>query len=434
MKNFKKAIVLVLCMVLIFTTACGKSEEPKDQQGADKTDKEQVSDKEGKMEGEITFWTLSLSPTFDDYLNGVIDSFEKENTGVKVVWQDIPFDQAEQQTLAAASAGNLADVVNLNTDFLKKLGALGALVNMDEAASDVKDDYFEGAWNAGKVNGTAYAIPWYLSNSVMLYNKELLKEAGFDNPPATDEEAWEMSKTIHEKTGAYGNTVGDIHLYFPMNGIPLVSEDGTKAAFNTPEALEKIKFFKEKYDEGLIPDEMLLSQANVPEWYAQEKLAWWQTGPQLFRQVKDLSPEVYDKSDAAPAILGSLGKSSMAVMNVAVSAKSKNQDAAVAFAKYITNGKNQLEFCKIVSILPSVIEAAEDEFFTKGADSDDPAEKGKYYSAQQLENAEDFFVPVENISQINKVINEEFHKVMLDNKDPQKALDDAEKQVNDLLK
>lgn len=434
MKNFKKAIVLVLCMVLIFTTACGKSEEPKDQQGADKTDKEQVSDKEGKMEGEITFWTLSLSPTFDDYLNGVIDSFEKENTGVKVVWQDIPFDQAEQQTLAAASAGNLADVVNLNTDFLKKLGALGALVNMDEAASDVKDDYFEGAWNAGKVNGTAYAIPWYLSNSVMLYNKELLKKAGFDNPPATDEEAWEMSKTIHEKTGAYGNTVGDIHLYFPMNGIPLVSEDGTKAAFNTPEALEKIKFFKEKYDEGLIPDEMLLSQANVPEWYAQEKLAWWQTGPQLFRQVKDLSPEVYDKSDAAPAILGSLGKSSMAVMNVAISAKSKNQDAAVAFAKYITNGKNQLEFCKIVSILPSVIEAAEDEFFTKGEDSDDPAEKGKYYSAQQLENAEDFFVPVENISQINKVVNEEFQKVMLDNKDPQKALDDAEKQVNDLLK
>lgn len=434
MKNFKKAIVLVLCMVLIFTTACGKSEEPKDQQGADKTDKEQVSDKEGKMEGEITFWTLSLSPTFDDYLNGVIDSFEKENTGVKVAWQDIPFDQAEQQTLAAASAGNLADVVNLNTDFLKKLGALGALVNMDEAASDVKDDYFEGAWNAGKVNGTAYAIPWYLSNSVMLYNKELLKKAGFDNPPATDEEAWEMSKTIYEKTGAYGNTVGDIHLYFPMNGIPLVSEDGTKAAFNTPEALEKIKFFKEKYDEGLIPDEMLLSQANVPEWYAQEKLAWWQTGPQLFRQVKDLSPEVYDKSDAAPAILGSLGKSSMAVMNVAISAKSKNQDAAVAFAKYITNGKNQLEFCKIVSILPSVIEAAEDEFFTKGEDSDDPAEKGKYYSAQQLENAEDFFVPVENISQINKVVNEEFHKVMLDNKDPQKALDDAEKQVNDLLK
>lgn len=434
MKNFKKTIVLVLCMVLIFTTACGKSEEPKDQQGADKTDKEQVSDKEGKMEGEITFWTLSLSPTFDDYLNGVIDSFEKENTGVKVAWQDIPFDQAEQQTLAAASAGNLADVVNLNTDFLKKLGALGALVNMDEAASDVKDDYFEGAWNAGKVNGTAYAIPWYLSNSVMLYNKELLKKAGFDNPPATDEEAWEMSKTIHEKTGAYGNTVGDIHLYFPMNGIPLVSEDGTKAAFNTPEALEKIKFFKEKYDEGLIPDEMLLSQANVPEWYAQEKLAWWQTGPQLFRQVKDLSPEVYDKSDAAPAILGSLGKSSMAVMNVAISAKSKNQDAAVAFAKYITNGKNQLEFCKIVSILPSVIEAAEDEFFTKGEDSDDPAEKGKYYSAQQLENAEDFFVPVENISQINKVVNEEFHKVMLDNKDPQKALDDAEKQVNDLLK
>ncbi len=426
MKKLKRLSIIALSILLMLSIGCRRVEQPETP--------EESREPEQTKGGPITFWTLSLSPTFDDYINGVIDDFEEKNPGAKVTWQDIPFDQAEQRTLAAASAGNLADVINLNTDFLKKLGALGALKNMDEAAADVKDQYFEGAWQAGTVNGTAYAIPWYLSNGVMLYNKELLEKAGIDKPPTTDKEAWDMSKTIYEKTGAYGQTISDIHLYLPANGIPIVSEDGKKAAFNTPDALEKIKFFKEKYDEGLIPDEILLGQANIPEWYAQEKLVWWQTGPQLFRQVKDLSPEVYEKSDAAPAILGSLGKSSMAVMNVAVSAKSKNPDTAVKFAKFITNSENQLNFCKIVAILPSTKEAAKDEFFTQGADSEDPAEKGKYYSAKQLENAIDFFVPVENISQINKTINEEFHKVLLENKDPQKALDDAEAKVNELLK
>lgn len=426
MKKLKRLSIIALSILLMLSIGCRRVEQPETP--------EESREPEQTKGGPITFWTLSLSPTFDDYINGVIDDFEEKNLGAKVTWQDIPFDQAEQRTLAAASAGNLADVINLNTDFLKKLGALGALKNMDEAAADVKDQYFEGAWQAGTVNGTAYAIPWYLSNGVMLYNKELLEKAGIDKPPTTDKEAWDMSKTIYEKTGAYGQTISDIHLYLPANGIPIVSEDGKKAAFNTPDALEKIKFFKEKYDEGLIPDEILLGQANIPEWYAQEKLVWWQTGPQLFRQVKDLSPEVYEKSDAAPAILGSLGKSSMAVMNVAVSAKSKNPDTAVKFAKFITNSENQLNFCKIVAILPSTKEAAKDEFFTQGADSEDPAEKGKYYSAKQLENAIDFFVPVENISQINKTINEEFHKVLLENKDPQKALDDAEAKVNELLK
>lgn len=445
MAKLKKVLLIALSILLIFTMACARTTPPEQDQEGEKTPNETDKDREeeerpdetGKKEleeGEILFWTLSLSPTFDDYINGVITKFQDNNPGVKVKWQDLPFDQAEQQTIAAASAGNLADVINLNTDFLKKLGALGALQNMDEAASDVKDKYFEGAWEAGTVNGTAYALPWYLSNGVLLYNKEILDKAGYSEAPKTEEEAWEMSKAIHEKTGAYGNTISSIHIDFPANGIPLVSEDGKKAAINTPEALERMKFFKEKYDEGLIPDEIVLGQANMPEWYAQEKLAWWGTGPQLFRQVKDLSPDVYDKSDAAPAILGSLGKSSMAAMNVAVSAKSKFPNSAVEFAKFITNDENQLEFAKIVAILPSTKEAASDEFFTEGKDSDDPAEKGKYFSALQLENAVDFFAPAENVSQINKTLNEEFQKVLLEDKDPQQALDDAETKINELLK
>lgn len=383
---------------------------------------------------EITFWTLQLSPDFDDYINGVIADFEAQNPGVKVIWQDIPFDVAEQRTLTAAASNRLPDVMNLNTDYLKKLAALGVLVNMDEAAAHVKDDYFPGVWKAGEINGVTYALPWYLSNTVMLYNKELLARAGFDGPPTTDEEAWEMSEAILQKTGAYGNTIASVHLYLPMNGVRLVSEDLTKAAVNTPKALEIFKKMKERYDAGLIPDEILLGLVKPQEWYAQELLAWWSTGPQLFRQVNDLSPEVYKKSDATGALFGSEGVVNVATMNIAVSASSPHQKEAVDFAIFMTNAENQLAFSKIVSILPSVIEATEDEFFQQGKDSDDPMIKGRYIAAQQLQRSVDLFAPVENISQINKVINDEFHRVLLEDKDPAQALADAERQINELLK
>ena len=427
MLNKSRLFVLFVAFAL-FLSACGGASK---QGGESGTGGESGGGSGAKKE--ITFWTISLSPTFDDYINGVIKAFEDKHPDVKVVWQDIPFDAVEQRTLTAAASGKLADVINLNTDYLKKLAALGALANMDELAGDVKDQYFEGVWSAGELKGVSYAIPWYLSNSVILYNKELLQKAGFDQPPKTEEEAWEMSKVIKEKTGAYGMTIGDIHLYLPLNGVKLVSDDYTKAAFNTPEALEIFKKYKERYDAGLAPEELLLGQGKPQEWYAQEKIAFWGTGPQLFRQVKDLSPQVYEKSDATGALVGKSGKVHVAIMNIAVSEKSKYKKEAAEFAKFITNAENQLAFCKLTAILPSVKKAAEDPFFTQGKDSKDPAEKGRYLAAKQLEYSENMFPPVENISQINKTINEEFRKVLLQGKDPAKALADAEAAVNKLL-
>ena len=414
MRKMKFISILLASLCLLFVAACSNA-------GG------------SKKNVELKFWTISLSPTFDDYINGLVDQFEAENEGVTVIWEDIPFDTVEQRVLTAAASNQLADVLNLNTDYLKKLAAVGAVADLTEKAADVKSDFFEGVWEAGNLGDKTYALPWYLSTGGMLYNKELLKKAGFDHPPATDEEAWEMSEVLYEKLGVYGNTPSNIHLYLPQNGIPLVSEDLKSAAINTPEAVAVFKEFKERFDKGLIPRELLLGQAKANEWYAQEKIAWWGTGPQLFRQVNDLSPEVYKKSDAAPSIVGSSGFNHIAIMNIAVSAKSKAPKEALAFAKFVTNAESQLAFSKIVAILPSVKEAAADEYFTQGENSDDPSEKGRFYAAAQLERAKDMFAPVENISEINKAVNDEFHRVLLENKDPQKAIEDAEARINELL-
>ena len=427
MKRLKMMLFVMLVTAMAVLSACSGDDSEETNVDADANGLEGLS-------GEIEFMTISLSPTFDDYLNDLKESFEAEHENVTVTIRDVPFDQVEQIILTSASSGDLPDVMNLNTNFVKKIGANGALVNMDEAAADVKDTFFEGLWETGSVEGAVYALPWYTTTSGLIYNPDILKQAGFDEPPSTHEEAWEMSEKIYEETGAYGEVIGpEMHYAFPKNGINLLNEDNTAAAFNTPEAAELWAGYKESYDKGLFPLDIMLNQIAMPELYAQEKVAWWGTGPQLFRQVKDLSPEVYEKSKAAPALKGKAGIQHANPMNIAVSANSEAKDAAVEFAKFVTNAENQLEFGKLASVLPPVKEAIKDEFFSQGEDSEDATEAGKFYAAQALETAENMTPPVENITAINEAIHTAFQKVILEDMDPADALTEAEAEVNSLL-
>lgn len=378
--------------------------------------------------------TISLSPTFDDYIKGVISDFEAQNPGIKVKWSDEPYGQIEQLVLTKASSNSLPDVINLNTLFLKKLAGLGALVNMDKAAADVKDQYFSGIWKSGDVGGTSYAIPWYVSTNGLLYNTELLKKAGIKNPPKTYKEAWKDSEIIKKKTGAYGRVLEPrMHTLMPLHGIPIVNKEGTKATLNTQKAVDYWTSLKKEYDKGLIPKDVLLGQAKVPELYAQGKVAFWSTGPQLFRQVKDLSPDVYKKSKAAPALLGEPGIQNASIMNLAVPKSSKNKEAAVKFAEFITNAKNQLTFDKKANILPSVKKAANSDYFNQGKNSSDPGVRGNYYAAQQLKNAVDTTIRNKNASKIATIVNKSFERVLFQNEPVKKALSEAEQQINSLL-
>ncbi len=79
----------------------------------------------------ISFWTMQLSPTFDDYLTGVIASFESENPTIKVDWVDVPWGDMENKILSAAASKTMPDVANLNPHFAQKLAQLGALADMD---------------------------------------------------------------------------------------------------------------------------------------------------------------------------------------------------------------------------------------------------------------------------------------------------------------
>ncbi|MGP4079248.1 ABC transporter substrate-binding protein [Pseudalkalibacillus sp. R45] len=390
---------------------------------------------------EIEFWTMQLSPTFDDYINGVIADFEKENPDIKVKWVDVPWADMEKKILAAVASETAPDVANLNPQFASKLAELDALVNMDEKVDDeTQNKYFEGVWKSNTFNDKTFGIPWYLSSQVTMYNTDIFKEAGLDpdSPPKTFDELKDVAKTIKEETGKYAffPPLDASHLLetLVMMDVDLTNEDMTKAAFNTPEGIKAFEFFVDLYQDDLIPREVLTEgHGKAIDMYQAGQLAILASGPQFLNKVEENAPDILKATKSGPQITGVSGKKNTAAMNLVVPKQSEHQEEAVQFSVFITNAENQVEFDKIVPILPSIESALEDPYFNELPEDPTPIDEARIVSAEQLKESEVLVPPMKNYEELKTSINEALHAAMLGKMTPEEAVEQAETEWNEIL-
>ena len=411
------AAALALCMGL---SGCGSSAGA----GSDYVD--QV--KNGEVKGEITFQTWNLKAAFEDYFNGVIDEFEKENPGTTVKWIDQPADNYADKLSADASGGTLPDVINFDQNTSYPLAKSGYLMDMSKVASDVKDIYLDKAWDVAtwkSIDGGTYALPWYLTTGPSLFNTALFEKAGLDPndlPKNFDElfdDALVMAKNAHGDFSMFGKT--PTLESFGEYGAEIMNADQTKFTFNNDKAVEYVNRYKEVYDAGgLLPETLSQNYTGVDKSFQSARIAYMAGSAQNIQQIKDDAPSVYKSlvytqqiTNAAPNMNPQL---------IGVSTQSKNPATAVAFAKFVTNAKNQLEFAKQVNIFPSAKESLEDSYFTE-SDGSDIAEV-RVMGAKQIQEAA-AYSPAVYSEAMKSNLREEIAKALQGEKSVQQALDDA---------
>lgn len=328
-------------------------------------------------EDEITLelWTLSLRPTFNDYMEGVIDAFEAENPGVRVLWVDVPFSAVERKLIAAAAADRAPDVVNLSDLMFARFAGAGAFLELGpviEASPDAR--YHEGALAVGRLAGGLYALPWYLTTQSRIVNEGLLTELGAD-PDAVASD-WPTLRTqaadLFARTGTtlFTQPLGqDSQLPVMMLADGIIpfktdAEGRLRARLNTPEIIAWTDAWVELYRGGAMPRQAATNGfEHLIEVYQDERVAVLNTGANFLGRVKDASPRVYDRTTVSEPIVGSLGRAHIAVMPVCVSARSRHPELAARLAWFLTSPENQLEFCRLAPILPSTPASLEDPFF-----------------------------------------------------------------------
>ncbi|WP_220127276.1 ABC transporter substrate-binding protein [Halobacillus locisalis] len=436
MKRFSFLLGLMIAMVFVLAACTGSSEEGKAEE--DGEDSEQADSEEAV---EIEFWTMQLKPTFTEYIEGVITDFEEENPNISVKWVDVPWGDMEKKILSAVASETAPDVANLNPQFASQLAELDALINMDEAVSeDKKGEYFEGIWKSNSFGGKTFGIPWYLSSQVSMYNKDIFEAAGLseEDVPSKFSEVLEVSKTIKEETGNYAffPSIDGSHLLETMvtMGVDLTNEDMTEATFNTEEGKEAFQFFVDMYENELIPREVLTEgHGKAVDMYQAGQLAILASGPQFLNTVNENAPDIYEATGVAPVITGETNLKNVAAMNLVVPKQSDKQDAAVQFSLFMTNAENQVEFDKIVPILPSIETALDDPYFNELPEDPSPEDRARIISAEQLKDSEVLVPPMKNYSDLQKAMTDALQAAMLGEMSVEEALADAEEKWNAAL-
>ncbi len=389
--------------------------------------------------GEIEFWTMQLQPKFTDYFNKLIATFEAENKGVKVRWVDVPWAAMENKILTAVSAKTAPDVVNLNPGFATQLASRNAWLDLDAKVPEAaRKQYLPKIWKDSTLNNKSFGIPWYLTTRVTIYNKDLLNKAGVSKPPATYAELAQVAKQIKEKTGKYAFFItlvpedsGEVLESFVQMGVDLVDAQG-KAAFNTPKGKAAFQYWVDFYKQGLMPKEALTQgHRRAIELYQAGETALLASGAEFMDTIAKNAPAIAQASAAAPQITGETGKKNVAVMNLVIPRDTRKPDAALKFALFVTNTKNQLEFAKAANVLPSPDEALQEYRRSLSGDGKaSPVEQARDISAAQMQDAQVLIPTMKDLNKLQKAIYENLQAAMLGEKTVDKAVADAAQEWN----
>ncbi|MFE5516838.1 ABC transporter substrate-binding protein [Streptomyces virginiae] len=431
----RTAVVLLAAGTLLSATACGLSGGGADAKEARRT---------GEVAGEITFRTLQLKPTFTTYVQGVIDAFEKRYPEVEVTWEDVPGDGYNEKLVADAQAGALPDVVNLSTDSFQLLGDRGMLADVAALDGASAQEYVPGAWEQFKLPGkgdSVYAYPWYVTPEILTYNRELFEKAGLDPaaPPTGVEQFFDYAERIAASSGGrYSAFMADPKGRLPGDwqkmGIPILSEKRDRFTFDTDRAVRWVERMKDLYAKGAMPKESLLKSDDINQLYGSGKIVFGPGSPGFVKDIKKNAPETYAKTQVAGAVTGELGHIGIYAQSLGIKKDTRHVDAAAEFAKWVTNGPNQVEFSRKATIYPSNARGLADPFFSDKGDGKDAETLARAVGADQLKTAAlDANTPVQWTNQVGDAVVREMQKAIKGEQDPRTAVRKAQEAANKLL-
>ncbi|WP_057914720.1 ABC transporter substrate-binding protein [Peribacillus muralis] len=392
--------------------------------------KDASTSKSGELTGEVTLWTASLAgEPFDTYFDELEKKFEKLHPDLDVTIEDIPQNEMEQKVLTSLTGNDVPDVVNLNPHYMSNIAAQGGLLDLTGMVSDkTKNSFVEGPYKSGIYEDKLYALPWYLTTTISWYNGDHFDQAGIKELPTTIKDIYDTAKAITDKTGkpSYypvindGNTIME-KMVSLSNGKPMV-KDGKAVFESNKDIIDYFTYTQKMYKEGLIPQETAEGSLKTgQELFMAGNTSFLEGGVTFLGPIESGAPDVYKASKAGQPLESESAPVNVAVMNFAVPAKTKNKEAAVALAEFVTNAENQLEFSKTAgTVLPATKNSLEDDYFKNPGES--PKALGMLQASESLERAKVLIPPTESSAELRESTKNIFVKNLQGKLTPEEAV------------
>lgn len=285
----------------------------------------------------ITYSNFTANGGNEENLATIVDAFEEANPDVTVEVTTLPYADYFTALQTDLAGGTQADVFDIEYATFGTYAASDVFAPIEGVDTAV---YTPSLLEAYQADGKQLALPISFSTVVLFYNAAMFDAAGLEYPDATW--TWEDEKAAAEKlTDAAAGTWGD---YQPISynefykvlaqaGGEFLSEDGTTVAFNSPEGTAAAEWLVNKSGTVMPTVEQ---GAGTPDFdsglFADGKLAMWHTGVWMFGGLAD-APFAWDIA-VEP---GQETQASAMFSNaVAISKESEHQEAATAFAEFLS--------------------------------------------------------------------------------------------------
>lgn len=279
-----------------------------------------------------------LEPCFAQY---------REETGVEVVHQQIPYGDYLQTILTARLGGQSPDIYHVYSIWAAQLIDNGLLaVPPDEVLGFVTDNYVASTVDAITIDDQTWGVPTEVANYLLVYNKQIFEAAGIDAPPATWDELLEVAAATTERDAQgratqigyadyYPSVAGVVHRYLTSlysKGVDLFNEDFTATNLGSPEALEALQERVALFEAGSA-DLSVDSDAFAAGDVAMTIQASWQEG--AYREV--FGDAFEDTVGVAAIPMGDDWRSLQYAFFYGVDANSDVQDESWAFIEWLNS-------------------------------------------------------------------------------------------------
>ncbi|TYA14537.1 ABC transporter substrate-binding protein [Paenibacillus faecis] len=261
----------------------GKGDDAAASQGTAQT----ASAANGGKKTELTFYyPIAVGGPLTNTIEAMTADFEKEHPDIDVtpVYTGSYADTAVK-TQAGVQAKQPPDVAVLQSTELFSLLDMTAIVPLDDFIAKEGNDYLADFYPAFMANsqtdGHTYSIPFQRSTIVLYYNKEMFKEAGLDpeKGPANWEEMQDYAIKL-KKDGRHGLEIPVTGFAYWMmqtfalqNGENLMTQDGKKVMFDTPENVEGLQYWVDLAAKHKAMPEGVTDWSTVPSDFLEGKTA-----------------------------------------------------------------------------------------------------------------------------------------------------------------
>ena len=315
---------------------------------------------------EIRFWAFGRE---GEVVAQLVPEFERQNPGLRVRVQQIPWSAAHEKLLTAFVGDATPDIALLGNTWVPEFTALGALAPLDARVArshDVNEaDYFTGIWDTNVLAGRTYGVPWYVDTRVIFYRTDILARAGYAVMPTHWSEWRRALEAIKRRAGPDRYAI-----LLPTNewppptvlglekGADILRDGGRYGDFRDPRFRAAYDFYLEMFHDSLAPPVANTAIANLYQEFARGTFAMYITGPWNVGEFKSRLPATVQGAwgtapmpapDGEPAPGASVaGGASLVLFRAAA-----YPDEAWRFIEFLSQPGMQRRFYELTGDLPS---------------------------------------------------------------------------------